>query len=118
MNEQELTQQLTSTKNMIIFAHLSAFLGFVFPLGNVFGPLTIWLINKEDTEVIQHAKEVLNFQISFSIYWIVAAFLAVILIGFLIMPVIFLIQVIATIKGATQASDGKLYNYPLKFKFF
>ena len=48
-----------------MFAHLSALLGLVIPLGNVIGPLVIWLVKKDTMPFVDNqAKEALNFQIT------------------------------------------------------
>ena len=52
-----------------MFAHLAAFAGFLFPLGNIIGPLIVWLFKKDEfARVEDQGKESLNFQISISIY--------------------------------------------------
>ncbi|MCB0428324.1 MAG: DUF4870 domain-containing protein, partial [Mangrovimonas sp.] len=36
----------TNQKNIATFIHLSTFSRFFFPLGNIIGPLVLWVINK------------------------------------------------------------------------
>ena len=103
--------------------HLSALLGMVVPLANILAPLAIWLIKKVELPALDRVgKEVLNFQISWTIYLVVASFLA--LVGScLILPLIFPLLVgipmlILTIVGAVKTSNGESYRHPWTLKFF
>ena len=71
-----------------ILCHLLALSGFVaVPLGNILGPLVIWLIKKEQLPSVDaHGKESLNFQISMTIYAIVAALSIFAIVGFVPLP--------------------------------
>ena len=61
---------------------LLGFAGFVFPLGNILAPLILWLIKRTDSPYLDRAgKEAINFQISYTIYAIVAGLLCFVLIG-------------------------------------
>ena len=66
-----------------MLCHFSAFTGFIFPLGgNILAPLILWLIKKEELPFVDdQGKEVLNFQISMTIYFIISGILCIILIG-------------------------------------
>jgi uncharacterized Tic20 family protein len=47
-----------------MFCHIAAFAFFIFPFGNILGPLVIWLIKKETYPFVdEQGKESLNFQI-------------------------------------------------------
>ena len=91
-----------------MLSHFSALCMFIFPLGNILAPLIIWLIKKEEMSFVEdQAKEVLNFQISMTIYLLISGILCFILIGipFVIGLVIF--NVIITIIAGIKANDGK-----------
>ena len=90
---------------------------FIFPFGNILAPLIIWLIKKEEMSFVEdQAKEVLNFQISMTIYLLISGILCFILIGipFVIGLVIF--NVIITIIAGIKANDGKSYRYPINLR--
>jgi len=88
------------------------------PLGNILGPLVLWLVKKEgDALVDATGKEVLNFQISASIYGIVCILLAFVAIGFVLLPVLLIAVVVYTIIGAMKANEGQLYRYPFTLRF-
>jgi len=56
-------------KNIATFIHLSTFLRFFIPLGNLIGPIILWGINKDKSEFIDyHGKQAINFQISILLY--------------------------------------------------
>lgn len=107
-----------TARNWAVAAHLSGlslYLGI--PFGNILGPLVIWLIKKDELPYAEdQAKEALNFQISLSIYGLVAALLAVAFIGFLLIPVIFVLHIVLTIVATIQTSEGKAYRYPLTIR--
>jgi hypothetical protein len=52
-----------------------------------------------------------------AIYALIAGVLMFVFIGFILLPVVLLTQVILTIIGALEASKGNLYRYPLTIRF-
>lgn len=102
-----------------MFCHLSTFAGFIgMPFGNIIGPLIIWLIKKDEWQFVDHhGKEALNFQISVTIYSIIAVFLCFVIVGFILLPIIFIADVILTIIAAIKANDGEEYVYPYTIRF-
>ena len=94
-------------------AHLSAFAGYSFPFGNIWGPLIIWLIKRDSSEfVADQAKEALNAQISMTIYAAISALLMVALIGFPLLLLVIVANIILIITAATAANRGDFYRYP------
>jgi hypothetical protein len=109
-----------SDRSWCIGLHLSGLSGIVLglALAHVLVPLVIWLIKRADSPQIDATgKEVLNFQISFSIYFLIAGMLCWLLIGFLILPVLFIIWLVCTILAAVRASNGETYSYPMTIRF-
>jgi uncharacterized Tic20 family protein len=98
-------------------AHLSALLGFVIPLGNIIAPLVMWAWKKDDMPfVAEQAREALNFQISVTIYSLIAFFLFFAFIGVILLPAIILAALILTVIAGMKANDGVLYRYPLTIR--
>lgn len=65
-------------KNIATFIHLSTFCRFFFPLGNIFGPLILWVINKDKSEFVdRHGKQALNFQLSIFLYVLILGCISV-----------------------------------------
>lgn len=107
-----------SVKQWNLIAHLSGFAGFIFPLGNIIAPLLIWLLKKEQSQLLEeHAREALNFQISVTIYAIIASILFVVIIGMVLLPILIIIQIILMIKAALTADKGDIYRYPFTIRF-
>jgi len=109
-----------------ILFHLSGFAGLLAPgILNWAAPLILWLIKRtESGELDRVGKEVLNFQISYTLYSLVlgliAALLTLILVGLLLLPVLFILWVlwmIFMIVGAFKASSGEFYSYPATIRF-
>ncbi len=81
-----ITSSPTTDNSLAVVMHLLGFAWFVFPFyGNVLGPLVLWLIKRSDSPLLDRVgKEVLNFQISFSIYISLAIAVGTVLLIFLI----------------------------------
>jgi uncharacterized protein len=101
-------------RNFAVLAHLGAFAICLFPLGHILAPLLVWLFKREGSAFIEeHAREALNFQISVTMYGVVATVLTFVLIGFLILPAVVLFDVGFAIGAAMRASRGERQHYPL-----
>lgn len=105
-------------RDWALFSHLSSFVGFFIPFGNLIAPLIMWQIKKEEMPFgSSQAKECLNFQISLTIYSLISGILCLILIGFLLLFALFIIWIVFTIMAAIKASNGEPYQYPLTIRF-
>jgi len=100
-----------------MLCHFSTYIGFLFPFGNIIVPLIIWLSKREDLPLVEdQGREVLNFQISMTIYFIISGILCIILIGIPILIGLIIFDFIITIVAAISANDGKYYRYPINLK--
>ena len=101
-----------------VLCHATALIGFFVPwAGHILGPLIVWLAKRGDSaEIDAHGKESLNFQISMLIYSVVAGVLCLVLIGFVILVLLHILNVVLVIVASIQASEGKLYRYPLAIR--
>ncbi|MBU3665503.1 MAG: DUF4870 domain-containing protein [Chthoniobacterales bacterium] len=102
-----------------IALHLSGFAGFLVPsLGQILAPLVIWLIKRPESPYLDRiGKEVLNFQISYTIYGAVAFALCWLCIGFLVLPVVVILWIVYMIMAAVKTSNGQDYQYPFTIRF-
>jgi len=101
-----------------MLCHLSTLAGFIIPLGNVIGPLVIWMIKKDVYPLVDdQGKEALNFQISMTIYYVISGILILILIGIPLLIGLALFSLVVTIIAMVKASDGVAYRYPLSIRF-
>ena len=106
--EIEVITPTSEEKNIATVTHLG---GTVF---SFIPGLVVWLIKKEEsTYITDQAKEALNFQITVLLGYLIASVLAWVLIGFLLYPIIWVINIIFCIIAAVAASKGELYRYPL-----
>jgi len=100
-----------------MFAHISAVAGYIFPFGNIIGPLVIWILKKDEYPFVNdQGKESLNFQISITIYVFISIILVFLLIGIPILIVVGLFALIMVIIAAINSYDGKAYRYPLTIR--
>jgi uncharacterized protein len=123
-----LSQAATLTKDdrtMGMLCHLTALVGLAIPLGSILGPLIVWLTQKDKSEFIDyHGKESLNFHLTVAIMLAACGLFFflffIFLIGFLALPVMFVIGVYAfvmTIISAVKANEGIRYRYPMTIRF-
>lgn len=106
-------ERLTGT-----FEHLLAFAFFIFPLGNIVGPLVLWLVKRQGSMFIdEQGKASLNFQLSMTLYGLMALILAFVGVGLVILPVIVIADAVFVIVAAVQAHRGDLYHYPVTIRF-
>src|SRR5881398_293312 len=85
--------------------------------GAFLGPLIVWLAKRGDSpEIDEHGKESVNFQISMLIYNLIAGVLCLVLIGFVILGILHILNLVLVIVASIQASEGKLYRYPITIR--
>jgi uncharacterized Tic20 family protein len=107
-------------KNYAMLAHLLALAGLILPFGSIIGPLVIWLIKKDESPFVdKNGKESLNFQISTTIYLIVAGILAFITLGLLFfLPIaVSIFWLVYVIIASVRVSNGEDFSYPLAIRF-
>jgi uncharacterized Tic20 family protein len=100
--------------------HLLGLSGLIFSITcvHVIAPLILWLLKRSSSSLVDRTgKEVLNFQISWTIYLFVSGALCFVLIGWFIFPFVSLAWLFLIIRGAMKASNGEFYSYPLTIRF-
>jgi hypothetical protein len=123
----------TDTNLWCMLAHLGAFVALLgVPFGNIIAPIIIWQVKKDEMpEVVVHAKESLNFQITATIIFLilsaglmVSILLTAVVIGFFMLPAVGLVLLAATIGwfvvtiiAGMRANEGKEYRYPWTIRF-
>ena len=100
-----------------MFAHLAALAGIVIPLGNLLGPLIVWLVKKDTMPfVADQGKEALNFNITVFIAAFISGILTLVLIGFLLLIVVGIAWLVLTVLAALAANKGEAYRYPFTLR--
>ena len=98
-------------KTLAILAHILTI------ISSFIAPLIIYLIKKDDSPyVAEHAKESLNFQITMFILYIISVVLMLLLIGFLLIWLLSIANIILVIIATIKASENKMYRYPINFR--
>jgi len=101
-----------------MLCHIGAFAGYIIPFGHIVAPLVIWLIKKDESPFVDdQGKESLNFQISISLYAIIAALLTLVVIGAVLLIALVIFDVIMVIIASVRANSGERYRYPLCLRF-
>ncbi|GGA07406.1 DUF4870 domain-containing protein [Dyella caseinilytica] len=103
----------SNDRNLAMLTHLSGFVLYLIV------PLIVWLMHKDRPDkayLTGEAKEALNFQITMVLAWIVCWILQVILIGFLLMGVLWFVNLIFCIIAAVKVSSDGHYRYPFALR--
>ena len=114
----ETSTSSRDVRTWTVLCHATALAGFFVPwAGHILGQLIVWLIKRGDSpEIDEHGKESLNFQISMLIYNVIAGVLCLVLIGFLLLAILHILNLVLVIIASIQASEGKFYRYPLTIR--
>ena len=106
-------------RQLLVITHLSQLITLVTGFGSLLLPLVLWLTQKEKVyQMDTHGKNIVNFQLSLIVYFIICIPLILLLglglFGFLILGII---SVIFPIVNAIKASRGENPTYPLTINF-
>lgn len=104
------TEVSSNDKNLVVLTHLSGILFSFIP------SLIVWLLKKDSAYVNEQAREALNFQITVLIAYVISSILVFILIGFLLLGVLWLANIVLCILAAVAASKGESYRYPFTLR--
>ena len=95
-------------KNIATITHLAGTVFWFIPA------LIVWVLKKDDSAYLaDQAKEALNFQITMTLAMFAASVLVWILIGFILIPIVWTLNIVFCIIAAIATSKGELYRYPL-----
>ena len=98
-------------KTMAMLSHLGGILFGFLP------PLIIWLVKKDQSPFVEdQSKEALNFQITLLIGYVIGGATTMVCIGFVILPVVWLVGLIFGILGSMAAYKGEAYRYPFNIR--
>ena len=93
-------------------AHLGPLLlGFI-------APLIVWLVFRERSAFLDRtAKEALNMQLSYLIYFLVAGFSIILLVGLVLLPAVGIAWLVLMIVATVKAANFEDYRYPAIIRF-
>ena len=97
-------------KTLSILAHvLGIVAGFI--------PSLVIFLFAEDGYTKKNSMNALNWQISLVIYMVASVFLMILLVGFFLVPALYILNIIFSIIAAVRAKEGRVWEYPLTIKF-
>jgi uncharacterized Tic20 family protein len=98
-----------------MLCHLGGLGVYIIPtVGHIIAPLILWLIKKDESPFVDdQGKESLNFQISITIYALIALLLTLIFVGFILLFAVAIFDLVMMIIAAVRANSGEKYRYPL-----
>jgi uncharacterized Tic20 family protein len=101
----------TDPKTLAMLAQLlGIFTGFL-------GPLIIYLVSGDkDRFVKHHSAEALNFHLTVLIAYMVSIVLMLVLIGFLLFFVVWILALVFSIQATIAANRGEWYRYPINIR--
>lgn len=123
--EQPSTGPTGDERNLAMATHVGTGIAVIVGgwLVNVLVPLVVWLWQRKRSEFVRvHALEELNFQLSLTIYAIVAIVLAVLTLGLglvVIVPialVLVLVVIYVMVRASIAGARGQEYRYPLTMR--
>lgn len=106
-----MTEATANDKNIAVLTHLGGIF-FSFLPG-----LIVWLLKKDESAYLgEQAREALNFQISVLIAYLVSYVLVFVLIGFALMALVWVANIVLCIIAAVNTSKGMDYRYPFSLR--
>jgi|SRR6056297_3481129 len=94
-------------RTLAALAHASAL------FASFLGPILFLVLADDDDELVkQNAKSALNFQIVVFVAFAVSGLLTLALVGFLLLPVVAVIDLVLVLIATVRANDGEVYKYP------
>ena len=96
-----------------MYATLAHLLGII---SGPIGPFVIWIIMKRDALVEREAREALNFQITVWLVSLVGGILTLIYIGYLVIVLAMVLNVVFCVIAASHAHSGTPYRYPFSLR--
>lgn len=100
-------------RNLAMLTHLSGILfGFLVPL-------IVWLVNKDNSGkayLTDESKEALNFQLTILIGYVICWILSFVFIGLILLPLLWIVNIIFCVLAAIAVSSRGSYRYPFALR--
>jgi uncharacterized Tic20 family protein len=108
----ELDETKNEYKTWAISCHLITFISFGIPFGNFVGVLTLWLLKRKESELVnQNGKEAINFQILCYLVGAICLLLWPFGIGVVIALFFGIYACFEIVLAAIKANQGQVYRY-------
>jgi uncharacterized protein len=107
----EVTVPSNDDKNIAVITHLAGICLSIIP------GLVVWLLKKDENAYLStQAKEALNFQITMLLIFFICKVLMWVLIGFALLPLAWVLDLVLCIFAAVATSKGEQYKYPFTLR--
>lgn len=104
----DIYQPTSDERTLAILSHVLSIFFWIIPA------LVIYLVKKDESKwVAEHAKEALNFQITWSI---VAILMAISIVGLVVIWIVPIFTTILCIVATIKASENNMYRYPATWR--
>jgi uncharacterized protein len=101
-----------SARSMAMLIHLLA----IFTLALV--PLILWLVKKDESRFVdQQGKEVVNFELTLMIGFVIGMVTICIGVGLVILPAVYVVNLVFGILGTMAVNKGLPYRFPVCIRF-
>jgi uncharacterized Tic20 family protein len=117
-HERRSSRHQRQAREWSMFLHLSLFAGHAVPLGGIIAPIIIWQTQKQTMpEIDEHGKNAVNWIISNILYVLICIPLCFIFVGFLLLIILGVLNIVFPIMAALEANEGRAWHYPLAIRF-
>lgn len=112
-----MTQDVDTNKILSALSHGSIFFSSLVVAVGI--PIVILAVSNDST-VKNNAKEALNFHLNMWLYYIIAGILTLVLIGWLLLPILAIFNVVMPIIAIIKilGNPNQVYHYPFIFRVF
>jgi len=123
VQKEEASVRMTEdqARGWAMLCHIGTLPALIIPAGNIIVPLVLWMVKKDESDFVDdQGKESLNFQISLTIYLILAGFLAIlkiVIISKILMLLVGVFGIVCVITATIKAHRGEKYRYPFSMRF-
>lgn len=105
------------TRMWAMVCHLSALASYI-GIPGIIAVIVIWLVKRDSHPCLDyHGRESLNFQITMCIAALISWALCFVLIGFVLLPLVVIVNLVFVIIAGIKANDGIAYRYPFCIRF-
>ena len=106
-SETNTAETVAGDTTLAALSHASAL------VASFLGPLLFLVLADDDDQLVkQNAKNSLNFQLIIFVALVVSGLLTFVLVGFLLFPLIGLVDVVLVLMATLKANEGQVYSYP------
>ena len=107
----------SSDNSYLLLMHLSQLSSLVVPIVGLIVPIVMWLVKKDEDELIdRQGREITNWLIFWIIAMVVSVLLSFVIIGIPFLIILPILAIVFPIIGAVKASNGSFYRYPMMFR--